>query len=159
MASQILLNLLIAVIWMFLYNDGSASRFTVGYLIGALFIGVFNRFWPHDFYLKKAWAVVRLLALFMKELFLAGWAVIRQILRPRLNVRPGIFALETRLQSDWEVTLLACLITLTPGTLTLDVSRDGRILYIHAMNIEDAALLSEQIKGSFEQAIMEVTRS
>lgn len=158
MAVQILLNLLIAVIWMFLSNDWSAPRFTVGYLIGALFIGILNRFWPHDFYLKRMWAVIRLLALFMKELFLSGLAVIRQILRPRLNVRPGIFALETRLQSDWEVTLLACLITLTPGTLTLDVSRDGRILYIHAMDIQDAAQLSEQIKGSFEKAIMEVTR-
>ncbi|WP_313999654.1 Na+/H+ antiporter subunit E [uncultured Paenibacillus sp.] len=158
MAVQILLNLLIAVIWMLLSNDWSAPRFTVGFLIGALFIGGLNRFWPHDFYLKKAWAVIRLLALFMKELLLSGLAVIRQILRPRLNVRPGIFALETRLQSDWEVTLLACLITLTPGTLTLDVSRDGRILYIHAMDIQDAAQLSEQIKGSFEKAIMEVTR-
>ncbi|EXX87065.1 monovalent cation/H+ antiporter subunit E [Paenibacillus darwinianus] len=107
---------------------------------------------------KKGWAVVKLLAVFLKELFLSGITVALQIIRPRLNVRPGIFALETGLKSDWEVTLLACLICLTPGTLTLDVSRDGRILYIHAMNIEDVELLSAQIKGSFEKAIMEVTR-
>ncbi|MBW7475398.1 Na+/H+ antiporter subunit E [Paenibacillus oenotherae] len=108
--------------------------------------------------MKKLYATAKLLALFVKELFISSYAVILHIIRPRLAVRPGIFALETELESDWEITLLSCLICLTPGTLTLDVARDSRTLFIHAMDIGDAGLLSQQIKGSFEKAIMEVTR-
>lgn len=158
MALQILLNLIIAVVWMFLHNDWSFPRFTIGYLIGAASIGLLSRFWPHDFYLKRVWAVIKLLMLFLKELFVSSFVVIGLIIRPKLSIRPGIVALQTELQSDWEITVLSCLICLTPGTLTLDVSKDGRTLYIHAMDINDAELLSQQIKNSFEKAIMEVTR-
>lgn len=158
MAMQILLNLIIAVVWMFLHNDWSFPRFTVGYLVGIVCIGLLSRFWPHDFYMKRLWAVIKLLILFLKELLVSSFVVIGLIIRPKLAVRPGIFALQTELETDWEITVLSCLICLTPGTLTLDVSRDGRTLYIHAIDIEDAELLSRQIKGSFEKAIMEVTR-
>lgn len=110
-------------------------------------------------YWRRFWAAVKLLALFIKELFVSSFVVMRQIIRPRLAVRPGIIALETELKSNWEITLLSCLICLTPGTLTLDVSKSGRTLYIHAMDIGNADELSRQIKGSFEKAIMEVTRT
>ncbi len=109
--------------------------------------------------MRRLWAVVKLLVLFTKELTISSFVVIMQIIRPRLAVRPGIFALETELKSDWEITVLSCLICLTPGTLTLDVARDGQTLYIHAMDIENVNELSKQIKGTFERAIMEVTRS
>ncbi len=109
--------------------------------------------------LIKAAAVIKLFLLFNKELFVSGFDVIRQILRPKLTIRPGIFAYRTELRSDWEVTLLSCLICLTPGTLTLDVSPNGQILYIHALDIDDADQLSGHIRGSFEKAILEVTRA
>ncbi|NHN33229.1 Na+/H+ antiporter subunit E [Paenibacillus agricola] len=159
MALQILLNLIIAFVWMFLYNDWAAPRFAMGYLLGIICIGLLSRFWPHDFYMKRLWAVVKLLVLFVKELFISSYVVMFQIVRPRLAIRPGIFALKTELKSDWEITVLSCLICLTPGTLTLDVSPDGQTMYIHAMDINDADELSKQIKGTFEKAIMEVTRS
>ncbi len=158
MALQIILNLIIAFVWMFLNNAWNSVSFASGYLIGLLFMFVFRRFFQTDFYLQKLWAILYLLQLFLKELMLSNIAVIRQILRPKLNIRPGIFALTTDLKNDWEITTLACLISLTPGTLTLEVSMDQRTLYIHAMDIHDAEVLVEQIKGTFEKAIKEVTR-
>lgn len=109
--------------------------------------------------LKKSWAIIKLLVLFNKELFVSSYTVMLHIIRPRLTLHPGIIAFETELKSNWEITVLSCLICLTPGTLTLDVSHDGRTLYIHAMDLEDAEVLSKHIKGTFERAIMEVTRS
>lgn len=109
--------------------------------------------------LKRAWAIVKLFVLFNRELVLSSISVMAQLLRPKLAIRPGIFKMKTELKSDWEVTLLSCLICLTPGTLTLDVSNDGETLYIHAMDIGDAEQLADQIKGTFERAIMEVTRT
>lgn len=158
MGIQIVINFIIAFVWMFLYSDWSSQRFIIGYLIGAILIGLLNRFWPHDFYLRKLWAVIALLLLFLKELFISSFIVIGQVIRPKLNIRPGIFAYETELTSDWEITVLSCLICLTPGTLTMEVSHDKRTLYIHAMDIEDKEEVVRQIKDTFEKAILEVTR-
>lgn len=158
MAVQILLNLLIALVWMFLNNSWSLASLIIGYVIGIGFLFALRRFFHQGFYLRKVWAIWKLLVLFMKELILSNIAVIKHIVQPKLNIRPGIFALETELITDWEITTLACLITLTPGTLTLEVSPDRSTLYIHAMDIEDAEALAESIKGTFEKAIMEVRR-
>lgn len=57
-----------------------------------------------------------------------------------------------------QININLSLICLTPGTLTLDVSKDGKTLYIHAIDIKDAQLLVTQIRGTFERAIREVTR-
>ena len=159
MAFQILLNLMISFLWMFLHNDWSVSRFIIGFLLGIVVLLVMRRLWSGPLYLHKIWAILALLILFMRELVVSSFTVIFQVLRPKLNITPGIFAYKTMLKSDWEVTILSCLICLTPGTLTLEVSADGQTLYIHAMHIEDANLISEHIRGTFEKAIMEVTRS
>ncbi|WP_054955340.1 Na+/H+ antiporter subunit E [Paenibacillus dakarensis] len=158
MGHQILLNLIISFVWMFLNSDWSIQSFILGYLIGAVLIGLLRRFWPHDFYLRRLWAVIALLLLFLKELIKSSFTVIGQVLRPKLNIRPGIFEYETELKTDWEVTVLSCLICLTPGTLTMEVSHDQKKLYIHAMDIEDKDEVVRQIKDSFEKAILEVTR-
>jgi multicomponent Na+:H+ antiporter subunit E len=80
------------------------------------------------------------------------------ILKPKLDIKPGIFAYPTELKQDWEITVLANLITLTPGTLVVDVSPDNKILYVHAMDIDDAEDSIKGIRDTFEKSIMEVSR-
>lgn len=156
MAFQVLLNLILAFIWMFLNQQWSAVGFIVGYGIGILILLGFRRFFNRPLYLNKLWAIAKLLLLFNKELFISSFSVARHILSPRLKMQPGIFTYKTELRSEWEVTILACLICLTPGTLTLEVSPDNRTMFIHAIDIADAGELTEQIRNSFERAILEV---
>jgi multicomponent Na+:H+ antiporter subunit E len=158
MAFQILLNVFLAFLWMFLQVSFSAQTFVIGYLLGLIVMIGMRRFFKDRFYLHRVWAVTYLFLLFLKELVKANIDVIKLVLRPKLNIRPGIFALETELKSDWEVTLLANLITLTPGTLVVDVSDDNKTLYIHAIDIADVGETVDSIKDSFEKAIMEVSR-
>lgn len=158
MPFQILLNLLIAFVWMFLNNSWAANTFIAGYLIGLGLIFLLRRFIPTPFYLKKLWAILALILLFLKELILSNFAVMKLILQPKLKMKPGIIALPTELTRDWEISTLACLITLTPGTVTVDLSLEGDILYIHAMDIQDAEEVIAQIKNTFEKAILEVSR-
>lgn len=158
MAFQILLNGFVAFIWMFLQNDYSGSTFFIGYVLGLLIIFALRRFFPRRFYLYNVIAVIKLIFIFLKELVLSNIAVLKVILSPKLTMRPGIFALETELEKDWEITLLANLITLTPGTLVVDVSDDNKTLYIHAMDIDDVDQVRMDIKNSFEKAIKEVSR-
>ncbi|WP_071460541.1 Na+/H+ antiporter subunit E [Bacillus massilinigeriensis] len=158
MAFQILLNFFLAFIWMFLKTSYTPVTFLVGYFFGLLVIFTFRRFFHTRFYGYKIVAVIRLFLIFNRELFLSNLAVLKVILKPKLDIKPGIFALPTELKEDWEITILANLITLTPGTLVIDISPDNSILYVHAMDIDDIQEAIDGIKNSFEKAIMEVSR-
>jgi len=158
MAFQILLNFILAFVWMFLKTSYSPASFFVGYFFGLLIIYIFRRFFTSRFYLLRVVAVLNLIYIFTLELILSNISVLKEVLRPKLNIKPGIFAFPTELKEDWEITMLANLITLTPGTLVVDVSPDNRILYVHAMDISDADEAIQSIKNTFEKAIMEVSR-
>lgn len=158
MAFQILLNMFLGFMWMFLTITYTPVAFLKGYLFGLLIIFVFRRFFQSRFYLLRVIAVINLFFIFIKELILANIAVLKVVLKPKLDMKPGIFAFPTVLEKDWEITILANLITLTPGTLTISVSEDNKILYVHAMDMGEVQDEIESIKNSFEKAIMEVSR-
>jgi multicomponent Na+:H+ antiporter subunit E len=143
---------------MFLKNEFNGSTFIIGYILGLGIMFVFRHFFNDHFYLKRVNAVVLLLLIFARELILSNISVLKAVLKPNLDMRPGIFAFETVLTKDWEITILSNLITLTPGTLVVEVSEDNRILYIHAMDIADKVEAVDSIKNTFEKAIMEVSK-
>ncbi|MFJ7935740.1 Na+/H+ antiporter subunit E [Sporosarcina sp. NPDC096371] len=158
MAFQLLLNVFIAFVWMFMSTSMTASTFIIGYLIGLLLIFMMRRFFKERLYIWRLWATVKLTLLFFKELTLSNISVLRVVLRPKMDIQPMIFALPTDLEHDWEITLLSSLITLTPGTIVLNVSDDQRTLYIHAIDVDDVDEAIDSIKNTFEKAIKEVSR-
>ena len=158
MAFQIMFNFFIAFLWMFLTMSFNASTFIVGFLLGAMMLWITKGFFPGRFYMNRVWAVIKLILLFFKELILANIQVLLLIVQPKMPIKPAIFALPTVLEKDWEITLLSNLITLTPGTLVIDVSEDSKTLYIHAIDYGDADDAINSIKNTFEKAIQEVSR-
>ena len=102
--------------------------------------------------------MISLLLLFVTELVLSAWKVAVLVLSPRMDVKPGIFAYPLRVDRDFEITILANLITLTPGTLSVDVSDDRRTLFIHAMDASDPDTTRREIADGFERKIMEAFR-
>lgn len=136
----------------------TASTFIIGYLIGLILIIMMRRFFKDRLYIGRLCATVKLTLLFFKELILSNISVLRVVLRPKMNIQPMIFALPTDLEKDWEITLLSSLITLTPGTIVLNVSDDQRTLYIHAIDVDDVDEAIDSIKNTFEKAIKEVSR-
>lgn len=156
---QILINIVLAVIWTFLQNDYSLGSFFLGYAIGLLLLFILRRFLVFDFYFTRIWAIVKLLFLFLKELVVANIDVVKIVLNPNLsNYNPGIVAVPTNLETKFEITLLASLISLTPGTISMDFSDDNKIIYIHSIHIADKEEMIDQIHNTFERAIMEVTK-
>lgn len=158
MAFQMMINFFIAFLWMFLTVSFNASTFIVGFLLGALMLWITKGFFPGRFYMHRVWAVIYLIGLFFKELISANIQVLFLIVQPKMPIKPAIFALPIVLEKDWEITLLSSLITLTPGTLVIDVSEDSKTLYIHALNYGDADEAIDSIKNTFEKAIQEVSR-
>ena len=93
----------------------------------------------------------------MWELFLSNLRVAWEVVTPTHDMEPGVVAIPLDIKTDHEITLLANLITLTPGTLSLDVSDDKKFLYIHAMYIgDDKEAFIHSIKDGFERRVMEV---
>ncbi|MFB5662145.1 Na+/H+ antiporter subunit E [Alteribacillus sp. HJP-4] len=158
MSFQIMINVIIALMWMFLTNAWSFGSFVSGFAIGAAILFLVRGFFTHRFYLIGIYAIFKLILIFIKELILSSVQVLSQLLQPKLSIQPGIFSLEIELEKDWEITVLSCLITLTPGTLVVDISPDNKILYIHAMDLPDVETAKKDIEGSFIKAIQEVSR-
>ncbi|WP_203248170.1 Na+/H+ antiporter subunit E [Sporosarcina beigongshangi] len=160
MPAQLLLNLFIAFLWMTLMDEDELrfTTFFAGFLVGIGIIFFMHRFLGTQFYLRRVYSTIKLIFIFISELTQSSIIVLKQILSPRLKIKPGIFKYETVLKSDVEVTMLSLLLTLTPGSVVMEVSPEGNVLYIHAMDVEQSkdALLNQL--GNFEKAIMEVTR-
>ena len=157
MSYQIILNMILALTWMFLTTSATGPSFVIGYLLGAIILYLFRRFFDTPFYLRKVVSVVKLLLIFIRELLIANLDVFKAILRPKLELKPGIFSYETTLKKDWQITLLANMITLTPGTLVMEISPDNQTLYIHALNIGEIDEMTAGIRDSFERVIKEVS--
>jgi multicomponent Na+:H+ antiporter subunit E len=104
--------------------------------------------------LKLIW----LLGLFLVELWRSAVRVARLAFSPRLALKPAIIAFPLTVESDAEITLLANMITLTPGTLSVDVSADRRVLYVHCVDTADIDAEIAAIRSGFEQRILEAFR-
>lgn len=161
MRAQLLLNVMIAFLWMLLIDEDELkfTTFFAGFLVGIGIIFMLHRFFGSQFYLKRLFACFKLLYIFNSELVQSSILVLKQILSPKLKIEPGIFKYETVLESDLEITMISLLLTLTPGSVVMEVMPEGNVLYVHAMDVENerGAILS-QLKN-FEKAIMKVTRS
>ena len=102
--------------------------------------------------------LVRFALFFVWELVLANLRVAHDVITPRLYARPAIIALPLDARTDLEITLLANLISLTPGSLSLDVSPDRRTLYVHVLFGEDPDEVRHQLKTTFERPLLELMR-
>jgi multicomponent Na+:H+ antiporter subunit E len=94
-------------------------------------------------------------AYFLWELLLANLRVAYEVVTPELHIRSGIIGIPLDIQTDTQITLLASLLALTPGSISLDISPDRKILYIHTMYVDDPDVLRKQIKNGFERLILE----
>ncbi|WP_066188460.1 MULTISPECIES: Na+/H+ antiporter subunit E [Gracilibacillus] len=160
MPAQFLINMFIALLWT-LISDEEELRFTTfvaGYLVGIVIVFLMHRFFGQRFYLAKFFALVKLLLIYSRELILSTKLVVGHILRPKINIKPGLFKYETDLRGDWEITALALLLMLTPGSVVVEVTHEGDGFYIHAMDVEQSKEMLIRSLKNFEKAILEVTR-
>lgn len=160
MAGQFLLNLFIMVLWVLLKDETVLRIQTVmtGFIIGSFIVWIMRRFFGGQFYLRRVISVIKLILIFISEILQSSVVVIKHILSPRIDIEPGIFKYKTILRSDREVTTLALLLTLTPGSVVMEVNEEGNVFYIHAMDIKRYKGDLERSLKVFEKAIMEVTR-
>ena len=109
-------------------------------------------------YFKIVSRAIAFLLFFLYELIKANIQVAYDVITPTFYMTPGIVRVPLDAKTDFEITLLANLISLTPGTLSLDVSEDRKVLYVHSMYIEDKDKFIEGIKNGFERRLLKLLR-
>ena len=158
--SGLLWNLLLAGAWTAITGDLNAPNLALGVVIGALILAATRQAIGVPQYPDKLWKVARLAIFFLWELLIANVRVARDVLRPQTRIHPAVVAMPLKPASDVEITLLAGLITLTPGSTSIDVSPGREVMLVHVMNLEDRTPKDESdaLKQGFERRILEVTR-
>lgn len=153
-----LLAIVLAFAWGALMGQLDLATLVIGFCLGLLSLWIvaplFGPAGRRD--LRRLPAAVRLIALFLYELVVSGFRVAWDVITPGSKATPGIVEVPLDVRSGHEITILANLISLTPGTLSLDVSDDRSTLYVHSMYTDDPDALVADIKSSFESLIIEV---
>lgn len=149
---------LLAVTWAAITGTFSLGNLLLGGLIGVSALWVIRLQISRPKFLSKVPKIIGLALLFLYELVLSSIKVMALVLSPNMkkSLEPAIIAFPLRVKSDMEITLLANLITLTPGTLSVDVAEDRSVLYVHAISAPDKRGLIRDISTGFEAKIMEV---
>jgi multicomponent Na+:H+ antiporter subunit E len=151
-----LTNILLAVAWGAMTGSFDVLNLTFGFVLAAFCLALIREQIGTDGYFGRGYRVIGLIWLFLKELVKSAVKVAITVLTPRLDLKPGIIAFPLTVQRDIEITLLANLITLTPGTLSIDVSDDRKTLYVHCIDVPDVDAAIADIRDGFERRIREV---
>jgi multicomponent Na+:H+ antiporter subunit E len=149
------INLIFTVVWGAISASFTPANLLLGFAVGALALWLIRRELQPVAYPLRPVRLALLAALFLKELAVSAVNVALIVLRARMDLKPGIFAYPLTAKSDFEITLLANLITLTPGTLSVDVSEDRKTLYVHALDCADPGALRQSLARGFERRIRE----
>lgn len=156
MKNRFLSNLLLTFIWVALTGSFEFANVLFGFLLSYFLLWVILSGSGSSRYFKLMPKIVAFFFFFIYELVKANLQVAYEVMSPGLNMKPGIVALPLDVKSDFEITMLANLITLTPGTLSLDVSEDRKVLFVHSMYITDKEEFIKGIKKGFEKRIIEI---
>ena len=147
------------LVWLSVTGSWTIPNLIFGAIVSAVSLGLIRRHLKDEgTYWFNVIGILKLTILFFKELALSAWKVAVLVTRRKIDIQPGLFAYPLRVTTDFEITLLANLITLTPGTLSVDVSEDRKFLYVHGIDCSDVEAAKRDIAEGFEQKIMEAFR-
>ncbi len=159
MSNLFLLNLFLAAGFCAVLGQLNVSGFLAGYLIGYLALWITRPLYEPTLYFVKVIKILQLLGYFIWQLIVSNLRVLWDVITPTHISKPGIIGVPLDAKTDFEIMLVANLVSLTPGTLSLDISADRTILYVHVMFLDDVETTRLQIKEGIEHKVLEAIRS
>ncbi|WMW22661.1 Na+/H+ antiporter subunit E [Methanolobus mangrovi] len=161
MKRYIAYSAILGLVWCFVHGTVNVNNFVLGVLIAPFIIRPFKPLFNFDMEfsfgnaIKKIPAQVTYLYVLIKEIIKANVMVAKIVLQPKIDIKPGIIAVPIRTKTDLGITAIANTITLTPGTLTIDMSDDRSILYVHAIDATDPEGVAQSIRDDLEKYVLE----
>jgi multicomponent Na+:H+ antiporter subunit E len=154
-------TLLLALAWMAATGGFSPVDLAVGLILGHLAVRLARPALPGARLARQLSRGGLFLVRYTLELLRSSWRVARVVLSPRLDLSPGMVELPLEARTELEITIVANLISLTPGTLSVDLSPDGGTLYVHALFVDpsDVDATRRQIREAVERPVLEVLRT
>jgi multicomponent Na+:H+ antiporter subunit E len=158
--NALLWNVGLALLWAAVTGNFTGGNLVVGFLVGFGVLFFTRRVVGGPQYVGKIQKGVALAIFFLWELVKSNFRVAHDVLTLRHHMRPAIIAVPLEVETDAEITMLANLITLTPGSTTIDISDDRRTLYVHVMYVDGPDVESERAdyKEGFERRVLELFR-
>lgn len=152
-----LLNLLLAVTWAGLWGSFTLTQLVVGFHVGFFTLWITQPLFggPNGYFLR-AYRIARLVLYFLYDLCVSSIQVAYDVLTPQDRSNPAILEMPLDVKSDIEILLVTNLISLTPGTLSLDVTPDRKTLIVHAMFADDPEAVIADLKSGMERMVKEV---
>ena len=158
MQKRFLTNIILTLIWVALTGSFSYVNLFMGFVISFFVLWIISMDSPDRRYFTIAFKIIGFFFYFLYEMLKANFQVAYEVMTSNLHMKPGINRMELEARTDLEITLLASLISLTPGTLVLDVSDDKSVMYIHGMYLEDREKFIESIKSGLEKPLLSIMR-
>lgn len=153
---QPVVSLAIVTLWMLLASDTSLGTLLLGAILALLIPQFTGKFWPDRPRTFRALPAIRLLLVVLHDILVANIAVARIVVGPLGRIRPAFVDVPLDLTDPYVATILGSIITLTPGTVSLDIDMDARLLHVHALNVPDEAALVAEIKARYESPLKEI---
>ena len=151
-----ILTPVLMVIWLLLNNSVSPGQILIGLVVGWAIPLFTVNYWPEKVRLYRPAVLMRLLGVFLYDVVVANVAVARLILRGPKHLRPAFVPVKLDVTHPLAISLLANIISLTPGTVSAELSPDHRVLVVHALDTEDPVALAAAIKQRYEAPLKEV---
>jgi len=149
-------SLLLFVVWLLLNNSFSAGHITLAAFFAITIPWLVTGMRDEHPKIRKPWLAVRYFFMVLKDILVANIEVALLIIGPIKKLKPGFVAIPINLDSDLGITILASTVSLTPGTVSAEISKDRAWLYIHALHLDNEEELISSIKQRYEKPIKEI---
>jgi multicomponent Na+:H+ antiporter subunit E len=158
--SGLLINLVLTLAWVMMTGVFSFVNIMAGFVLGYAVLALTQRVTGRPGYAGRLIKTISLIAFFSYELALANFRLTLDLIRPNVRIRPAIIAMPLSARTDFEITALANLITLTPGSTSIELSDDRKTLYVHLVDIGDSTIeeVRTELKRGFERRLLDVMR-
>ncbi len=150
-----LLSVVLLAVWLLLVNSVEPGHIVLGAVLGLLIPQLTHLFWPDRPRIVRPLVLTRFVLVVLWDIVIANINVARLILGPAGRLRPAFITLPLDLRDDFTITLLASTISLTPGTVSADISHDRKTLLIHSLDVADADEMISHIKQRYEAPLRE----
>ncbi len=150
-----ILSLMLLGLWLLLVNSVSPGQVLLGALLAWLIPLYTARFWTAQIHIRRPHLLLRLAGTVLLDILIANIAVARLIVGPQERIQSSFLRMPLRVKGNVSVSLLANIITLTPGTVSASLSPDRSELIIHALQGEDPAAIIADIRQRYEQPLLD----
>jgi multicomponent K+:H+ antiporter subunit E len=142
--------------WLILNQTLHPAHWALGALLGIVLPLALAALTPRVTTLRRADLAMSLLGVFLKDIVIANLEVARRILGPESAIRPRFVWVPLDITNPQGIAVFAAMITMTPGTLSVDITPDRRWLLVHAFNVDDEAALVRDVQQRYERPLREI---